>query len=556
MKSRNNIIGRLILNVVMISVPIFISSAPCLAEENSDVPPENLRLASLNITHSLVLPRVREIQSSKPGGLAHQDVARFPERMKPADLSVTASLVLPEFKEISPSLLERYAEPKVHGTGKPGFFKAVAHLVGSHLGIVTRPVSAVTKLFSLLFYTGQDGVRNLLLKDREPAATPHLDSGTAMDLSQWERDLDEITGTKLSSGRIRLLIDGEEFYSRLTDSFLEAEESIHMRVYIYDNDDYAMGMAELLKAKSEDVDVRVLVDGLGTIMANGVQPDSAPKDHRPAKSIKKYITKDSKVRMRFQKNLWLTLDHTKTILVDRKKVFIGGMNIGREYRYDWHDLMMEVDGPVVNALQNDFNGAWAYAGLLGDIGYAFRRRTAKKAEVHENDYPIRVLYTRTGDSQIYRAQLAAIKRSRKYIYIQTPYFSDDAMLQELVNARKRGVDVRVVMPLEGNWGVMNRSNKLAANTMLANGIRVYLYPHMSHVKAAVFDGWACVGSANFDKASFRTNQEINLATSDPGVVKELVERLFEPDFEQSALMTEPNPVRFADRFYELIADQM
>ena len=30
--------------------------------------------------------------------------------------------------------------------------------------------------------------------------------------------------------------------------------------------------------------------------------------------------------------------------------------------------------------------------------------------------------------------------------------------------------------------------------------------------AAIFDGWACVGSANFDKLSFEVNREVNLAT--------------------------------------------
>ena len=38
---------------------------------------------------------------------------------------------------------------------------------------------------------------------------------------------------------------------------------------------------------------------------------------------------------------------------------------------------------------------------------------------------------------------------------------------------------------------------------MRNGVRVYAYPGMTHVKAAIYDGWACVGSANFDKMSLR-----------------------------------------------------
>ena len=48
---------------------------------------------------------------------------------------------------------------------------------------------------------------------------------------------------------------------------------------------------------------------------------------------------------------------------------------------------------------------------------------------------------------------------------------------------------------------MSSANLLAANLFLRNGVRVYGYPGMSHVKAAIFDGWACIGSANFNKLS-------------------------------------------------------
>jgi cardiolipin synthase len=459
-------------------------------------------------------------------------------------------------REAARSSRDGPVDPVKKRTGGPGRLHALYHLAGSHLGIITRPLSGLYKLLNTIIYTGHDTLRNAFLLEPAPITAPPLNTGPGMDLVEWEKDLGEITGTNMSSGTIRYLIDGEEFYTRLIRSFIEAEKSIHIRIYIYDNDDYAIKIAELLKERSRDVDVRVLVDDLGTLLACGVHPDSVPEDHRPVISIKEYLTRDSEVRMRLYKNIWFTFDHVKTILLDGRTAFLGGANIGREYRYDWHDLMMEIDGPVVTILQNEFNQAWAYSGFFGDLGWALARK-GKKDSVDSNDgYPIRVLYTRTNNSQIYRAHLAAIQRARRHIYIQNPYISDDAMLSELVMARNRGVDVRVIIPHEANWKVMNRSNKLAANTMMANGIKVYLYPVMSHVKAAIFDGWACVGSANFDKASFRTNQEIDLAFSHPEAVAELKERIFDCDFERSRLMTEPYPVTWRDQLYEVVADQM
>ena len=106
------------------------------------------------------------------------------------------------------------------------------------------------------------------------------------------------------------------------------------------------------------------------------------------------------------------------------------------------------------------------------------------------------------------------------------------------------MDVRIILPLRGDSGLINRSNAIAANKMLANGVRVYIYPKMSHVKGAVYDGWACLGSANFDALSLEVNRELNIATAHAPVVEELVQRVFLADMEKSAELTEPFPKKW------------
>ena len=69
-----------------------------------------------------------------------------------------------------------------------------------------------------------------------------------------------------------------------------------------------------------------------------------------------------------------------------------------------------------------------------------------------------------------------------------------------------------------------------ANEMVRHGIRVYAYPGMTHVKAAIYDGWACLGSANLEKMSLRVSQELDVAFSDPTAVNRLKQDLFETDF--------------------------
>ena len=76
------------------------------------------------------------------------------------------------------------------------------------------------------------------------------------------------------------------------------------------------------------------------------------------------------------------------------------MNIGREYRYDWHDLMMEVTGPVVDQLQYDSDKAWARASVFGDAANFLRILGGKKKRADTGGYPVRTLYTRNFESQI------------------------------------------------------------------------------------------------------------------------------------------------------------
>lgn len=435
-------------------------------------------------------------------------------------------------------------------------FQALTHVVGSHLGIVTRPVTAFKRLFFLAYDTLKDTIGWPAISVKANRTIQEMPVSKTMDLEAWERRLDEMTGSETSYGRLIFLVDGEEFFPRFFKAVEGARRSVNIRTYIFDNDDFAINVADTLRERSEDVDVKVLLDGWGTIAATKVKPDTLPPDYEPPGSVRHYLTSGSKLSVRQQPNPWFAGDHSKTIIVDEEKAFIGGMNFGREYRYEWHDLMVEVDGPVVGNIADDFGKAWAGGGLLGDIGSFFHSLKKRKERDLRQGYPVRILYTRPGDSEIRNTQLEAIRRSKAFIYLENPYFTDDRALNELVKASHRGVDVKVVLPKDGNNGVIDRSNALAANKMLRNGIKVYLLPRMSHVKAAVYDGWACFGSANFDKLSFRVNYEVNLGTSHVETVRNLIDRLFIPDFNASHELTEELPVQAQDYLLELVADQL
>lgn len=435
--------------------------------------------------------------------------------------------------------------------------QSAAHVAQSHLGgLVSRPVSSVFRLLFVAKDAAVETVRPTWLVTLESEPIPALNDGPGMNLDEWEGTLDRVTGHSATRGTIEYLVDGEEFFVRFIDAISTATKSVDIRTYIFDNDDFAEKVGNLLRRRADEgIDTRVLLDGLGTIVATGADDASLPEKYVAPESVRLFLEADSEIDVRQSRNPWLVAgDHVKTTIIDEQIAFSGGMNIGREYRFVWHDLMMELRGPIVDELSNEFNKAWAHAGPLGDAGYALQRLKPNPNNAEDLGFPLRALHTRPGIAEIFLAQREAIRNARKYIYIENAYLTDDAMLYELAKARRRGVDVRVILPLVGNHGPINKSNALAANAMLEHGIRVWLYPGMSHVKAAVFDGWACLGSANWDKLSFRTNKELNIATSHPEYVEKLFERVFDPDFEKSIELTEPFPERWSDHLAEIIAD--
>ncbi len=439
---------------------------------------------------------------------------------------------------------------------------AVLYGRSTYINPINRPVSNAASLASFAFksttgFFRRLTVNNVQMPNLESMPMAEITYGEGMDLEQWEKDLDKIVGHKSSSGRIDFLVDGEQYFSRLLQSFDQAEKSIDIRTYIFDNDDYGIEVADILKNKSQDVRVRIQIDALGNLLAMQTDSESQPTGHSGPLSISQYLRKDSDVKVRNLANAHMYMgDHTKTTIVDGKTAFVGGMNIGREYRYDWHDLMMEVSGPIVDQLQYDSDKAWARASVFGDAANFLRILGGKKERADNEGYPVRALYTRNFDSQIYRAQLEAIRRSQSYILIENSYFSDDLMTYELAKARRRGVDVRIILPTRGNHGFVHASNQVAINTLLDHGIRVYVYPGMSHVKAAIYDGWACVGSANYDKLSLEVNKELNLATSHADTVNSLLDEVFIPDLAMSEEITDRVEVTFTQVLQEKAVDEL
>ncbi len=425
-----------------------------------------------------------------------------------------------------------------------------ALLIEGHiLALIKNPISSAARL-------GDLSVQTLIRILQIPIPKPGIHYGpvvetNGMDLNAWEDWLDKNTGTRCEPGSMHLLPDGERFFPRLTQAIAEATNHIHFEVYIFDRDDVAVAIADQLKERSKEIKVDVILDRVSSV-AGAMSPPATPlpEDFVPPSSIISYLKEDSNVRVHPFLNPWFSSDHSKVFLIDGQYAWLGGMNLGREYRYEWHDMMVELRGPIVGTLEKQFDRDWAHASLFGDLAYGIELLTEPgRKKIDYGDGPwmqLRLLPTKTAWKPFNAAVMGALRRSQQYIYVENPYLYDKGVIGELVRARNRGVDVRVILPRVNDIKSGGRSNLVTANYLLAHGVRVFFYPGMTHAKALLVDGWAVVGSGNLNHLSLRLCQEQNIATSDPGFSAHLKKDLFDEDFSRCYELTAPIAVDWVD----------
>jgi len=413
------------------------------------------------------------------------------------------------------------------GARMPGEMVYKVLVSGNVESVLCNPVSGTRKGFAMMRHRA--GLLSENLVDLE--LIPEIKTGSG----DIEGAMSALGLPEPQMGTVEYLIGGKPFFDEVEKDINAAEKSVDTRVFIFDNDDVAQRYADLLRGKSKTVRCRVMMDRLGSISSWWTAPASKmPDGYSPMASVPHYLKQgESKVQVRMTRNPYLVADHGKLITIDDRIAYLGGMNIGREYRYEWHDMMVRVTGPVVSDLQWEFDRTWSLQGALGDWQRPFKRKRKIVQPEAEGAIPMRILRTGVGKIEVEKAMLAAVRVSKERVYVQNSYFTSQKLVDEMVAAAKRGVDVRLVLPSDNDSALLDQANMAVAKALLSAGAKLYRYPKFSHVKAVVCDDWSCVGSANLDGLSMRINDELNIAYTDEKKTEELVKKLFRKDFAAS-----------------------
>ena len=321
-------------------------------------------------------------------------------------------------------------------------------------------------------------------------------------------------------GRLKLYSDYEGLYEAMLQEIGRAEDRIFLETFIFKHAEVGRRFADALAEKArEGAKVYVVYDAVASLSTS---PDLFPDGvhvlpHGPVSGPTSLLNPYNCVR-----------DHRKILAVDGRVAFLGGFNFGEEYSTGWRDTHVRVVGDVVHDVEDAFAGLWnrRRTGDVPRVSLPERDRAWNPATLlRVNDptvglFPIRSMF------------LGPLDRAKERIYLTSVYFIPSREIKKrLVNAARRGVDVRVLVPWQTSYAVADWLARRHFDELLEAGVRIFEYDerYINHSKTATVDGiWSTVGSANLDSLSLFGLHEINLEVYSERFA-EGMERMFEMD---------------------------
>ena len=236
--------------------------------------------------------------------------------------------------------------------------------------------------------------------------------------------------------------EGDPAFAAMLASIHEAREHIHLETFIFRSDSLgALFLDALTERARKGVQVRLLYDAMGTQRLKA----SMIRDLEAAGGRVSVFLPINPLRRRIQVNM---RNHRKLMIVDGNVGYIGGLNVGDEYRSRvrrfgfWRDTHLRIDGSAVSGMQQIFIEDWDFAAAEN-----LSQHTYFPPQRRDGPYHLQIIgsgpdSTVKGIRQVY---FSAILQAQKRVWIATPYFvPDSGLLDALCLAAHRGVDVRLL----------------------------------------------------------------------------------------------------------------
>lgn len=282
---------------------------------------------------------------------------------------------------------------------------------------------------------------------------------------------------------VRIWVDGDEAFPRIEKLIRRAHHSIVIQMFIWKDDETGRRIAlRLLEAADRGVHVDITKEAAGDVFE--FWGDFLGTQRSPSELWKRFWS-HPRIRITYGTNR----DHAKVYVIDDDIILLTGMNIADEYRYDWHDYLVELRGRQ------------------------FVEQYLGRKEPESDDAKIRIVMNTEEGAAIRPMMMKLLREAKESVVIEHCYLSDPEVLEHVIDLSKRGVEVTMILPARTE--LHHHANMTSVGRLITEGdpenLRVLIYPRMVHGKIIIVDHHrAFLGSANLMRSSLDDMGEVNV----------------------------------------------
>ena len=292
-------------------------------------------------------------------------------------------------------------------------------------------------------------------------------------------------------------------------AILNAKKSVYLKMFHLTNDEV---VEALIQAKKKGVEVKVILDRKSMLLSRFSDPYKKLLDNQVSvlKSTKKF-----------------SITHEKSMTVDHTVALITAINLTKNYKTTRDFGIITKDAAVVAEVESVFQADWQNA-------------TDKKGITPNLTNPFLIWSPVNSREKI----VALIEFAKRSIDLEVENFGNADIQQALVVAAKKGIHVRVLVPLcDKNFNPFH--NVKYIQQMESEKIHTRVMPSPStekvpymHSKMILVDGQAMyIGSVNFSNNSTQKARELGLIFSNDKVAKQISE-IYELDWNIATALPE------------------
>lgn len=332
-------------------------------------------------------------------------------------------------------------------------------------------------------------------------------------MEQTVRWLEHKTGYPLMRAEdVRYYPLGDAMYPDMLTDLRAAKKTIYLEYFIIEPGEMWQSIVDILAQKvREGLDVRVMYDDLGSISTFNFSNALALE-----KLGIRCATFNPLLALKGTANY---RDHRKMLIVDDAVAYSGGVNladryINREHPYGhWKDTGFRLTGAPVRSFTHMFLTFWNAFSLQKEEPMPMPPAAAA-AEPAAQDGWVLSYYDSPLNSEATsnRLYIDLLSQATDYAWFFTPYLMlGDDLLDAMLAAAQRGVDVRIIMPDIPDKKLIFRMSRSFYQVLLTGGVKIYEYtPGFVHAKSLVCDDRAAtVGTVNLDYRSLFLHFENN-----------------------------------------------